>query len=794
MKTAETSLSASAIAMAVRSALALACVLPLAVHAQDAENDDDVKALMCPTNYVDVGLIGISTGSPKFGEYNGMDRSGAYFLGEFDIRGGDSYAQGSGTTRWEASGTNLGTTSRNVGAGVTEQGHWSFDVDYDQLRHYTTDGSYQTPFQGKMGDNVFTLPPDFGVINTTTSSSNGVITSASRGTQTLTANQLASFHKENVYTERENTSFGFGYAFSPQWSVRFDYKRLDQSGAKLIGSGTDAYDLRDMGGFRYGGERVAILLNPTDYKNDTFNLALNWVGTHAYATAAYYGSLFHDNNSGISWSNPFVSGGTGDAPDPPTGTSPGAAFPISTMSTPPSNDFHQLNFTGGYIFSPATKLVGGLSYGRNTQNDSYAGTYTTTPDTVPVLPVNSLDGVVVMKHADLKLTNQATQALHFTAGFKYNERDNQTASNTYTFLNLGGDEQTVVNIPMSYKRYQAELSGDYRFDSRQRLHVGYEYEGMDRRCDNALANNAQGVLSDTNAGYYTDASCVQVPKDKENRIGAKYTLRASDTVNLYAAYTYGRRRATVNNSFYNPMQANSEGFENFGFLAYFDASRNENLFKGGINWQVTSKITLGLNGRRTKDDYGSTLGVQNGESSSANLDATYSYSDRGSISAYTSWQRRSRTLLTASGRDAVTLRTTLWSNDLVDRDNAIGVSGRQKGLMGGKLELMEDLSYSLSKSKYYTTLGPNINPAVGNQGDSPNIYSELTQLKLTGTYLINKASGVLVGYLYQRLKSNDYYYNAYQFGYTPTSLLPTGQQAPNYSENAVFAAYRYTFQ
>jgi hypothetical protein len=51
-----------------------------------------------------------------------------------------------------------------------------------------------------------------------------------------------------------------------------------------------------------------------------------------------------------------------------------------------------------------------------------------------------------------------------------------------------------------------------------------------------------------------------------------------------------------------------------------------------------------------------------------------------------------------------------------------------------------------------------------------------------------------VGYLYQRLKSNDYYYSAYQFGFTPTSLLPTNMQAPNYSVNTVFVAYRFSFR
>ncbi len=63
--------------------------------------------------------------------------------------------------------------------------------------------------------------------------------------------------------------------------MKFDFKRLDESGAKLIGAGTDAYDLTGAGGFNYGGERIAILMNPTEYRNDTFNLALNWVGKQA---------------------------------------------------------------------------------------------------------------------------------------------------------------------------------------------------------------------------------------------------------------------------------------------------------------------------------------------------------------------------------------------------------------------------------------------------------------------------------------------------------------------------------
>ena len=203
---------------------------------------------------------------------------------------------------------------------------------------------------------------------------------------------------------------------------------------------------------------------------------------------------------------------------------------------------------------------------------------------------------------------------------------------------------------------------------------------------------------------------------------------------------------------------------------------------------------MGLNGRRTRDDYyDSALGVQQGDSASANLDLEWSITASVAFGGYASWQRRTRDLLSAAGRNAVAPLTTLWSNTLADRDNTLGLNGRQKGLLKGRLELSEDLTYGLSKSKYYTTLQGTAE-AQGNHGTSPNIYSKLTQFRVTGSYAMNPTSQLIAGYLYQRLKSNDYFYNAYQYGFTPATLLPTNQQAPNYSVNTVFVAYRYSFR
>lgn len=781
MKTGEGNVAVSAMALAVRGALLAMCAAPMVAAAQDPANAD-VRSLTVPTSTIEVGGLYVSKDSTKFGEFNGLNKKGGYLIGNVDARGGKGYGLGATGERWRIFGNDLGTNSRSLGASAEDQGKWSFGVGFDQLRHYTTTG-YQTPYDGSMGGNNFTLPSSFGTID----ASRGAA-----GATALTANQRGSFHSEDVYTQRENTSVTAGYHFNREWNVKLDFNELNQSGAKLISSGTDAFT-GGPGGFNYGAERAAMLMNPTKYKTDSVTATLNWTSARGHLTMGYYGSLFHDDYSGLTFSNPWTST-AGVA----TGTNPGAAFPLDTMSTPPSNQFHQLNLTGGYRLSAATNLAGGLSYSRNTQDQSFSGTYTTTPNTVPALGAASLGGLVVNTHADLKVSHQATRTLGLSAGFIYNERDNRTPSNAYTFLNLGGDVQDVVNAPMSHRRTQFQLAGDYRIDARQRLHAGYEHEDFKRWCNNSLANNAQGDIPAgyaTTAVYYTTASCTQTPQSKDNRFDLKYNLRASDTANVHAAYGYSDRKSDVNSSFYNPMQGNEEGYEVIGHQAFFQASRKENLLKAGVDWQASERFNLGVSGRYAKDKYDETLGVQEGKAYSANLDGTYTLSESSTVSVFYTYQNRKRDLRNGSptaGHNFLLL-TKFWTNDLTDQDNTFGINGKENGLLGGRLDLTQALTYSAAKTRYSTAQQTGA-IALGATGDTPDIKSDMTQLKLAGTYHLNKTADVIAGYTYMHLKSEDYFYNGYQYGLTPTNVLPNYLMAPNYSVNAVFAAYKYKFQ
>lgn len=122
--------------------------------------------------------------------------------------------------------------------------------------------------------------------------------------------------------------------------------------------------------------------------------------------------------------------------------------------------------------------------------------------------------------------------------------------------------------------------------------------------------------------------------------------------------------------------------------------------------------------------------------------------------------------------------------------------------MGGKLELVEDLSYSMAWTGYSTKLNYSGTTTGGltcassillTCGTLPNIRNELLSFKITGNYTVDKKSNIAVAYLFQQLGSDDYYFNGLQTGLTPTKLMPTNQQAPSYRVNALFASYIYKF-
>jgi hypothetical protein len=150
-----------------------------------------------------------------------------------------------------------------------------------------------------------------------------------------------------------------------------------------------------------------------------------------------------------------------------------------------------------------------------------------------------------------------------------------------------------------------------------------------------------------------------------------------------------------------------------------------------------------------------------------------------------------------------------WTADMHDRTHTLGAAFKVKNLLSGKLDLAGDVTWSkadtdvgfLNGGTYANnplsisgatsvTIGAFYIPATA----MPTVTTDTITLKLGGKYQINKASAFRAGYLYQRMKAVDYIYDALQVGGTPTSILPTNEQAPVYKVQAVSFSYVYTFQ
>lgn len=801
MKTQNAKMKLGALALAVQGVLAAMVAMP-------AQAQETAVSPTAPQNFADFGVLDVSKGSAKFGEYNGLDKSGGYVNGAFGIRGGDGYGNPNGVRRWEIRGDDLGLTSRSLGASIGDQGRWSFGINFDQLRHVTND-TYQTPYSGTVGGNSFTLP-SFGTVST-----------AAPGTRTLSAAQLGQFQTMKISNDRDNTIFTGGLVIDRQWNIKADFNHLEQSGAKLMGFGSAKFP--GAAATTPAGEVTSILPMPTNYRTDTANLALNWTGDKGYATASYYGSFFRDKNNGVTFQT--------------FGVAPGTATGVlnETMGTAPSNDFHQFNLTGGYALSRRTKLAGGLSYSRNTQNTAYA--YDTRAMLTPS-PTSSLNGLVVNTHADVKVTDQTTKDLTLAAGLKYDNRDNRTSSNIYNFVAIdGGNAANYPNAPRSVKKTQLELSGDYRLSMKQKVRLTYNYDDTKREC-------SQYATGGGTPAYAPGTDCLTVPSTKEDKLGVAWRLKAAEGLNVNAGYTYSDRRSTRDENARPPMiglDGNTvvapaapglvapgitgiNGGEFRGFNPFFLASRKQDLFKAGVNWEPAEKWSVGVNGRYADDRYGTTFGMQKGHQWSLNLDTTYAYREDGAITAYVTQQERTRDLTNeqrspttqavgqpagiagAASATAIAIPAGgTWSNSLKDVDTTFGLSVKQGGLMGGRLELLGDLTYTWTKTSYNTTINYSTtttaasgsltcaNPAVDTCGTLPDVTSRLLQFRLSGGYAVTKDSKIRIGYLYQKLSATDFYYNGLAYQFTPTSVLPTNQVAPNYTVNVIYVSYVYNF-
>ncbi len=588
----------------VKPAVTTAAPAPAVPVALDTDNAE-VKELITSHSFIEAGVLGVSDTNWRFGQYNGLANSGAYGLGNFDINGGGAYGSND-ATRWRLTGKNIGLETREFTGEYKDQGKYKLNIGYDEIARYGQ-GTYQTPYIGA-GGNILGLPVGWQYPTSTAFPTGNM--------RNLTPRDQLLFQNAELSTKRRRFDGGFSYFLDNEWELKSSMRHEEKNGTQTLGASIGP------------GLRGVILPQPISQSTDQINASMNFTGEKAYGSFAYYGSIFHNDYDSITFANAFQAGSRTNSP-------------IGRMSTMPDNQFHQFTLSGGYNFSPDTKLVGSGGYGRNWQDQSFLP-YSTFSTATPVN--GNLNGAVDFKSANVKLTHRATKDLNFAAAYKYDERENLTSVNTYFYPGTDNPASALSarsNTPFSRRVQTGNLDLSYAIAKGHTVKAGYEVQNIDRWCNGTWTSCADtpstlenigkldyigNLTSQINAklGYaYSNRTAYNYNQDSAYlaSYGPPQTFQQASLYNQYlatgwtawgpnlgyaprAGIPYPFPALYPNNNVANNIVADSSGGLDISGLGRFNtAPRERQGFHSLLNYQATEKLALGVNGDYRYDNY-----------------------------------------------------------------------------------------------------------------------------------------------------------------------------------------------
>jgi MtrB/PioB family decaheme-associated outer membrane protein len=634
-----------------------------------------------PTNTVDAGVGGVSGSSFKFGEYNGLQNSGPFGIGNFDFRGGAAYDSKS-TWRWQMRGRNLGLETRSLYTEFGKQGKYQFFFSYSELLANRSD-TYQTPYLGA-GTGNLTLPSNWIVPVVPQASatklnfralgslagagsvynSSGVLTPPTAAQLATLASIIAAdvpgFQSVYLSTKRTRVDAGLLYNASKNLDIPISYTYENKSGLKALGAVAAQVS-----------ENSVTLPTPIDFDASQTNAALNYRFKQFSLSFAYYGSFFTDNVNSVTWqdvANPTKS---------------------ATLANPPSNQLNQFTLTAAEKFKHNMKLVVSGSYGRNTQNDPFLSPSTAANGQLAFgLPTPSLNGLVVNSLVNAKFTAKPNNKWNVVAAYRFFNRDNQTPVHTYFFQDanetvsgassfaglygvpatLGSNTNIYQNRAYNQMTNQADGEAEYEIAKHQWLKANYQWQKIDRSCTGSWIN------------------CADVPTTNEHTLGADWRSTSVGSLSGRVSYAYSWRRGTYDEDAFlalvpmaNQIPAGgatqslfsylkATGLTGFGPLAglpsspltgdaaiyspsnnvvpqalygsenninelpgmrrYMEADRDRHKVLSDLDWEATDKLSIHGNGEYTDDDYlNSAYGLKKDVFWEGSMDAGYAASE-----------------------------------------------------------------------------------------------------------------------------------------------------------------------
>ena len=482
---------------------------------------------------------------------------------------------------------------------------------------------------------------------------------------------------------------------------------------------------------------AVLLLAPVDYRHDSVDSGVAYVGDRWAVNSSYYLSRFYNDQRALTFANPI-----------------NLNAPLRALDMAPDNEFRRFSVDGHYQTTPLSQLSWYLAHGDARQTDDFLQ-----PILVAGQPVlDSLDARRVDTTLRLGFAARATAKLSYKIKGEYRERDNRT--------------QVIQLSPTSYNhlydnvRKNLDVSASYRLPASLRLKGGMAFSSTERT---TLSRDSFADDSDKQRVW------AQLRMPVISRLNWSVNIETSERdVKLSP-----QRLAAL--SLVAPVQALPE---------YLLPGRSWQYgVKGDIS--VSDTVLVMASYERRNDNFSNNYyGLRNRDSNQLDLTLSWQVKKDLAVNIFALYQdtKAPQEGLEYNPTAAPSHANARWRQYLEDDVASLGINLQWQ--LSASVASKIAYTYSDNDSSYRSTWLENADTgeAAGSEDQLPGWGTASQRLEANADWRYSQRTLIKIGYIYERVTSSDFAWGEDRF-----STLGFGWRSPNYDAHALVVAVNYSF-